>query len=57
LTRCLNDSVLITRHGDTIYVSGLPPFDSASGEVAKQHPERHIPRVERIEPAEAPPKE
>jgi len=47
----------VTRHGDTIYVSGLPPFDPASGEVAKQHPERHIPRVERIEPAEAPPKE
>lgn len=23
----------VTRHGDTIYVSGLPPFDPATGEV------------------------
>jgi len=25
---------VVTRHGDTIYVSGLPPFDPATGEVA-----------------------
>jgi 2-iminobutanoate/2-iminopropanoate deaminase len=23
----------VTRHGDTIYVSGLPPFDPITGEV------------------------
>ena len=25
----------VTRHGDTIYVSGFPPFDPATGEVAR----------------------
>ena len=25
---------VVVRHGDTIYVSGLPPFDPATGEVA-----------------------
>ena len=25
---------VVTRHGDTLYVSGLPPFDPATGEVA-----------------------
>ena len=24
---------VVTRHGDTVYVSGLPPFDPASGHV------------------------
>ncbi|MGJ7502663.1 RidA family protein [Variovorax sp. ZT5P49] len=24
---------VVTRHGDTVYVSGLPPFDSATGQV------------------------
>lgn len=27
----------VTRHGDTIYVSGFPPFDPESGEIV-QHP-------------------
>ena len=25
---------VVTRHGDTIYVSGLPPFDPETGEIA-----------------------
>jgi 2-iminobutanoate/2-iminopropanoate deaminase len=29
-----------TRHGDTIYVSGLPPFDPKTGEIAKASIER-----------------
>jgi 2-iminobutanoate/2-iminopropanoate deaminase len=24
---------IVTRHGDTLYLSGLPPFDAATGEV------------------------
>jgi 2-iminobutanoate/2-iminopropanoate deaminase len=31
---------VVTRHGDTIYVSGLPPFDPATGEVADAPIER-----------------
>lgn len=31
---------VVTRHGDTIYVSGLPPFDPATGEVADAPVER-----------------
>jgi 2-iminobutanoate/2-iminopropanoate deaminase len=30
----------VTRHGDTIYVSGLPPFDPTTGEVVKAPVER-----------------
>jgi 2-iminobutanoate/2-iminopropanoate deaminase len=30
----------VTRHGDTIYVSGLPPFDPATGEIAEASLER-----------------
>jgi enamine deaminase RidA (YjgF/YER057c/UK114 family) len=30
----------VTRHGDTIYVSGLPPFDPATGEVVNAPIER-----------------
>jgi 2-iminobutanoate/2-iminopropanoate deaminase len=30
----------VTRHGDTIYVSGLPPFDPATGDVANASLER-----------------
>jgi len=31
---------VVTRHGDTIYVSGLPPFDPATGEVVDAPLER-----------------
>ena len=31
---------VVTRHGDTIYVSGLPPFDPPTGEVADAPLER-----------------
>lgn len=33
---------VVTRHGDTIYVSGLPPFDPATGEVADASLERQV---------------
>lgn len=29
---------VVVRHGETIYVAGLPPFDPASGEVAQGAP-------------------
>src|ERR1700744_6236640 len=28
----------VTRHGDTIYVSGFPPFDPATGDVVEHAP-------------------
>jgi 2-iminobutanoate/2-iminopropanoate deaminase len=31
---------VVTRHGDTLYVSGLPPFDPQTGEVADAPIER-----------------
>lgn len=31
---------IVTRHGDTVYVSGLPPFDPQSGEVVDAAIER-----------------
>jgi len=31
---------VVTRHGDTVYVSGLPPFDPETGEVAEVPLER-----------------
>jgi 2-iminobutanoate/2-iminopropanoate deaminase len=31
---------VVTRHGDTVYVSGLPPFDPATGEVIDASIER-----------------
>src|ERR1700744_1885474 len=31
---------VMVRHGDTLYVSGLPPFDPATGEIAKASIER-----------------
>jgi 2-iminobutanoate/2-iminopropanoate deaminase len=30
----------VTRHGDTIYVSGLPPFDPTTGEIIRAPIER-----------------
>jgi 2-iminobutanoate/2-iminopropanoate deaminase len=30
----------VTRHGDTVYVSGLPPFDPRTGEIADASIER-----------------
>ena len=35
----------VTRHGDTIYVSGFPPFDPETGEVREAPIERQTERV------------
>ena len=40
LERVKAPASVVTRHGDTIYVSGLPPFDPVTGEVAKAPIER-----------------
>jgi 2-iminobutanoate/2-iminopropanoate deaminase len=31
---------VVTRHGDTLYISGLPPFDPATGEIVDAPIER-----------------
>jgi 2-iminobutanoate/2-iminopropanoate deaminase len=36
---------VVTRHGDTVYVSGLPPFDPVTGEVIQASIERQAERV------------
>ena len=36
---------VVTRHGDTVYVSGLPPFDPATGEVIDASLEHQTERV------------
>ncbi len=36
----------VTRHGDTIYVSGLPPFDPATGRVIEAPIERQTELVQ-----------
>ncbi|MBB4514675.1 RidA family protein [Paraburkholderia fungorum] len=36
---------VVTRHGDTLYVSGLPPFDPQTGEVLDAPIERQTQRV------------
>lgn len=33
LERWKSPASVVTRHGDTIYVSGLPPFDPMTGEI------------------------
>jgi 2-iminobutanoate/2-iminopropanoate deaminase len=40
LERVKAPTSVVTRHNDTIYVSGLPPFDPETGEVAKASIER-----------------
>jgi 2-iminobutanoate/2-iminopropanoate deaminase len=41
----------VTRHGDTIYVSGFPPFDPETGEVVKTPIERQTELVmEQLKP-------
>jgi 2-iminobutanoate/2-iminopropanoate deaminase len=40
LERVKAPASVVTRHGDTIYVSELPPFDPTTGEVAKVSIER-----------------
>ena len=40
LERVKAPASVATRHGNTIYVSGLPPFDPTTGEVAKGSIER-----------------
>ena len=40
LERVKAPALVVTRHGDTIYVSGLPPFDPQTGAVADAPIER-----------------
>ena len=40
LERVKAPASVVTRHGDTVYVSGLPPFDPATGEVVNASIER-----------------
>jgi 2-iminobutanoate/2-iminopropanoate deaminase len=40
LERVKAPTLAVTRHGDTIYVSGFPPFDPATGEIADTSIER-----------------
>src|SRR6202000_1179700 len=40
LERVKAPASVVTRHGDTIYVSGLPPFDPATGQVVDAPIER-----------------
>ena len=40
LERVKAPTSVVVRHGDTIYVSGLPPFDPATGQVADAPLER-----------------
>lgn len=40
LERVKAPTSVVTRHGDTIYVSGLPPFDPTTGEVVNAPIER-----------------
>jgi 2-iminobutanoate/2-iminopropanoate deaminase len=40
LERVKAPASVVTRHGDTIYVSGLPPFDPTTGEVVEAPVER-----------------
>jgi 2-iminobutanoate/2-iminopropanoate deaminase len=36
---------MLTKHGDTIYVSGAPPFDPETGEIFKGAIERQTGKV------------
>jgi 2-iminobutanoate/2-iminopropanoate deaminase len=45
LERVKAPASVMTRHGDTIYVSGLPPFDPETGEVARASIERQTEMV------------
>lgn len=40
LERYKAPAAVMTRHGNTLYVSGLPPFDPATGEIVKAPIER-----------------
>jgi 2-iminobutanoate/2-iminopropanoate deaminase len=40
LERVKAPASVVTRHNDTVYVSGLPPFDPETGEVARASIER-----------------
>ena len=40
LEKCKAPTSVVTRHGDTVYVSGLPPFDPVTGEIVKAPIER-----------------
>ena len=48
LERVKAPASVATRHNDTIYVSGLPPFDPETGEVASVSIERQTEPVSRF---------